>query len=81
MKSKILLSLSAIGVVTLAGCATGSSMPQGSSQASMPMAMMGDKGMMEQCIAHMSKMSPEMKQKHMEMMKKHHQMMEPKSKS
>lgn len=76
MKSSIPL----LAVLVLAGCAMGTTSQKADSKSSMPMAMMGDKEMMEMCMSHMSHMTPEMRQKHMEMMQRHHQMMEQKAK-
>lgn len=80
MKRIFLLSVPTLAVLTLAGCVTGYPSQQADSTGPMPMAMMGDKEMMDMCMSHMSQMTPEMMQKHMEMMRKHHQMMNPKMK-
>jgi hypothetical protein len=78
MKRVFLLAVPALVVLTLVGCANGYSSHRADSAASMPMAMMGDKEMMDMCMAHMSQMTPEMRQKHMDMMQRHHQMMDQK---
>lgn len=80
MKRVFLLSASTLAVLTLAGCVTGNPSQQAGSTGSMPMAMMGDKEMMDMCMSHMSQMTPEMRQKHMDMMQRHHQMMDQKMK-
>lgn len=80
MKRALMLSAPILTALILTGCATGSSSRQDTSSSSMPMAMMGDKEMMEMCMSHMSQMTPEMRQKHMDMMQRHHQMMDQKTK-
>lgn len=73
---RLIWAIPALSAITLAGCVTGQASEPNASMGSMPMAMMGDKQMMDMCKAHMSQMSPEMMQQHMDMMRQHHQMMD-----
>lgn len=72
MKLKLILPLTTIAVLALAGCVANPAAQQEASKGSMPMAMTGEE-MMAMCDMHMSQTSPEM-------MRMHHQMMEQKMK-